>query len=55
MRKLFIPLLAAIALPSSVNASGFWLLTTTVKKTVAFKEYVQEFKPCLKSVEGSLL
>ena len=55
MRKFLLPLLVAFSLPTSVNASGFWLLTTTVKKTVAFKEYVQEFKPCLKSVEGSLL
>ena len=55
MRKLLIPLLVALSLPTSVNASGFWLLTTTVKKPVAFKEYVQEFKPWLKSVEGSLV
>ena len=43
MRKLLIPLLAAFALSTAVNASGFWLLTTTVKKTAAFKEYVQVF------------
>ena len=55
MRKLLIPLLAAFALPTAVNASGFWLLTTTVKKPAAFKEYVQEFKPWLKSVGGSLV
>ena len=55
MRKLLIPLLAAFALPTAVNASGFWLLTTTVKKPVAFQEYVQEFKPWLKSVGGSLV
>ena len=55
MRKLFIYLLAAFALPTAVNASGFWLLTTTVKKPTAFKEYVQEFKPWLKSVGGSLI
>ena len=55
MRKFLLPLLVALSLPTSVNASGFWLLTTTVKKPAAFKEYVQEFKPCLKSVEGSLL
>ena len=55
MRKLFIPLLAAFALPTAVNASGFWLLTTTVKKPAAFKVYVQEFKPWLKSVGGSLV
>ena len=55
MRKLLIPLLAAFALPTAVNASGFWLLTTTVKKPTAFKEYVQEFKPWLKSVGGSLV
>ena len=55
MRKLLIPLLAAFALPAAVNASGFWLLTTTVKKPVAFKEYVQEFKPWLKSVGESLV
>ena len=45
MRKFLLPLLVALSLPTSVNASGFWLLTTTVKKTAAFKEYVQEFKP----------
>ena len=55
MSKLFIPLLAAFALPTAVKASGFWLLTTTVKKPAAFKEYVQEFKPWLKSVGGSLV
>ena len=55
MRKFLLPLLVALSLPTSVNASGFWLLTTTVKKPAAFKEYVQEFKPWLKSVEGSLL
>ena len=55
MRKLLIPLLAAFALPTAVNASGFWLLTTTVKKTATFKEYVQEFKPWLKSAGGSLV
>ena len=55
MRKLLIPLLAVFALPTAVNASGFWLLTTTVKKPAAFKEYVQEFKPWLKSVGGSLV
>ena len=55
MRKLLIPLLAAFALPTAVSASGFWLLTTTVKKPAAFKEYVQEFKPWLKSVGGSLV
>ena len=55
MRKLLIPLLAAFVLPNAVNASGFWLLTTTVKKPAAFKEYVQEFKPWLKSVGGSLV
>ena len=55
MCKLLIPLLAAFALPTAVNASGFWLLTTTVKKPAAFKEYVQEFKPWLKSVGGSLV
>ena len=55
MRKFLIPLLAAFALPTAVNASGFWLLTTTVKKPAAFKEYVQEFKPWLKSVGGSLV
>ena len=53
MRKLLIPLLVAFALPTAVNASGFWLLTTTVEKTAAFKEYVQAFKPWLKSVGGS--
>ena len=37
MRKLLIPLLAAFALPTAVNASGFWLLTTTVKKQQLFK------------------
>ena len=47
MRKLLIPLLAAFTLPAAVNASGFWLLTTTVKNPEAFKEYVQEFKPWL--------
>ena len=41
--------------PTSVNALGIWLLTTTVKKPAAFKEYVQEFKPWLKSVGGSLV
>ena len=55
MRKLLIPLLAAFALPTAVNASGYWMLTTTVKKPAAFKEYVQEFKPWLKSVGGSLV
>ena len=55
MRKLLIPLLAAFALPRAVNASGFWLLTPTVKKPAAFKEYVKEFKPWLKSVGGSLV
>ena len=55
MKRLLLPLLAALALPTSVNASGFWLLTTTVKKPAAFKEYVQEFKPWLKSVGGSLV
>ena len=55
MRKLLIPLFAAFALPTAVNASGFWLLTTTVKKPAAFKEYVQEFKPWLKSIGGSLI
>ena len=48
MRKLLIPLLAVFALPTAVNASGFWLLTTTVKKPAAFKEYVQEFQTWLK-------
>ena len=42
-------------MPTSVNAKGFWLLTTTVKKPAAFKVYVQEFKPWLKSVEGCLI
>ena len=37
MHKLLIPLLAAFALPTAVNASGFWLLTTTVKKPAALK------------------
>ena len=55
MRKILILLLAAFILPTAVNASGFWLLTTTVKKPAAFKEYVQEFKPWLKSVGGSLV
>ncbi len=55
MRKLLIPLLVAFALPTTVNASGFWVLTTTVKKPAAFKEYVQEFKPWLKSVGGTLV
>ena len=55
MRKFLLPLLVALSLPTSVNASGFWLLTTTVKKPAAFKEYVQEFKPWLKSVGGSLV
>ena len=55
MHKFLLSLLVDLSLPTFVNASGFWLLNTTVKKTVAFKEYVQEFKPCLKSVEGSLL
>ena len=55
MRKFLLPLLFALSLPTSVNASGFWLLTTTVKKPAAFKEYVQEFKPWLKSVGGSLV
>ena len=55
MRKLFIPSLAAIALSTSVNTSGFWLLTTTVKKPAAFKQYVQEFKPWIKSVGRSLV
>ncbi len=48
-------LLAAVALPTALNASGFWLLTTPVKKTAAFKEYFQEFKPWLKSVGVSLV
>ncbi len=55
MSKFLLPLLVALSLPTSVNASGFWLLTTTVKKPAAFKEYVQEFKPWLKSVGGSLV
>ena len=55
MRKLFIPLLAAIALPNAVNASGFWLLTTTLEKPAVFKEYAQEFRPWLKTVGGSLI
>ena len=55
MKRLLLPLLAVLALPTAVNASGFWLLTTTVKKPAAFKEYVQEFKPWLKSVGGSLV
>ena len=55
MRKFLLPLLVALSLPTSVMASGFWLLSTTVKKTAAFKEYVQEFKPWLKSVGGSLV
>ena len=55
MRKFLLPLLVALSFPTSVNASGFWLLTTTVKKPAAFKEYVQEFKPWLKSVGGSLV
>ena len=55
MRKFLLPLLVALSLPTSINASGFWLLTTTVKKPAAFKEYVQEFKPWLKSVGGSLV
>ena len=55
MRKILLPLLIALSLPTSVNSSGFWLLTTTVKKPAAFKEYVQEFKPWLKSVGGSLV
>ena len=55
MSKFLLPLLVALSLPTSVNASGFWLLTTTVKKPGAFKEYVQEFKPWLKSVGGSLV
>ena len=55
MLKFLLPLLVALSLPTSVNASGFWLLTTTVKKPAAFKEYVQEFKPWLKSVRGSLV
>ena len=55
MSKLLIPLLVALSLPTSVNASGVWLLSTTVKKPAAFKEYVQEFKPWLKSVGGSLV
>ena len=55
MSKFLSPLLVALSLPTSVNASGFWLLTTTVKKPAAFKEYVQEFKPWLKSVGGSLV
>ena len=54
MSKFLLPLLVTLSLPTSVNSSGFWLLTTTVKKTAAFKEYVQEFKPWLKSVGGSL-
>jgi len=32
MRKFLLPLLVALSLPTAVNASGFWLLTTTVKK-----------------------
>ena len=55
MRKFLLPLLVALSFPTSVNASGFWLLTTTVKKPAAFKEYVQEFKPWLKSVGVSLV
>ena len=55
MRKFLLPLLFALSLPTSVHASGFWLLTTTVKNPAAFKEYVQEFKPWLKSVGGSLV
>ena len=55
MRKFLLPLLAALAFPTSLNASGFWLLTTTVSKPAAFKEYVEEFKPWLKSVGGSLV
>ena len=55
MKRSLLPLLAALALPTAVNASGFWLLTTTVKKPAAFKEYVQEFKPWLKSIGGSLV
>ena len=55
MRKFLLPLLVVLSLPVSVSASGFWLLTTTVKKPADFKEYVQEFKPWLKSVEGSLV
>ena len=55
MKHLLLTLLAVVALPTAVNASGFWLLTTTVKKKAAFKEYVQEFKPWLKSVGGSLV
>ena len=55
MRELLIPLLVALTLPTFVNASDFQLLTTTVKKPAAFKEYVQEFKPWLKSVGGSLV
>ena len=55
MKCLLLTLIAAFALPTAVNASGFWLLTTTVKKPAAFKEYVQEFKPWLKSVGGSLV
>ena len=55
MRKFLLPLLVVLSLPVSVSASGFWLLTTTVKKPADFKEYVQEFKPWLKSVGGSLV
>ncbi len=55
VRKFLLPILVALSLPTSLDASGFWLLTTTVKKTAAFKEYVQEFKPWLKSVGGSLV
>ena len=55
MKRLLFPLISALTLSSSVNASGFWLLTTTVKKPAAFKEYVQEFKSWLKSVGGSLV
>ena len=55
MKRLLLPLLAALALPASVNASGFWLLTTTLEKPAVFKEYVQEFRPWLKTVGGSLI
>ena len=55
MRKLLLPLFVALTLPTSVKSICFQLLTTTVKKPAAFKEYVQEFKPWLKSVGGSLV
>ena len=55
MCKFLLTVLVALSLPTSVNASGFWFLTTTVKKPAAFKEYVQEFKPWLESVRGSLI